>query len=160
MLRGYPFQAFIEGSNTLVAMVVLSLIFSIMHILNPNFSAGGALNIFLAGIQLSVAYIKTRSLWLPTGLHMAWNWTQGPLWGMNVSGIDIPNSFMVSIPTGPELLTGGEFGAEGSLISSLLIILATWYMWRAPWLKPSKANSALWRKYPAAYGTPPVETEN
>ncbi|MCH7495206.1 MAG: CPBP family intramembrane metalloprotease [Candidatus Marinimicrobia bacterium] len=160
MLRGYLFQAFIEGSNALVAVVVLSLIFSIMHMFNPNFSAGGALNIFLAGVMLSVAYIKTRSLWLPTGLHMAWNWTQGPLWGMNVSGIDIQNSFMVSVPQGPELLSGGEFGAEGSLISSVVIILVIWYMWRASWLKPSEANSALWRKYPAAYGVPPAETEN
>ncbi|MCH7619445.1 MAG: hypothetical protein IH880_06715, partial [Candidatus Marinimicrobia bacterium] len=74
--------------------------------------------------------------------------------------IDIQNSFMVSVPQGHELLSGGEFGAEGSLISSVVIILVTWYMWRASWLKPSEANSALWRKYPASYGVPPAETEN
>ena len=160
LFRGYLFQVLIEGSREWIAVLIFSLIFSLGHMGNPNWSWEGAVNIILAGILFSVAYIKTRSLWLPTGLHMAWNWTQGPLWGMNVSGIDIQNSFMVSVPQGHELLSGGEFGAEGSLISSVVIILVTWYMWRASWLKPSEANSALWRKYPASYGVPPAETEN
>jgi len=93
MLRGYVFQAFIEGSNKWIATIILSLIFSIMHMANPNFSVGGALNIFLAGMLLSIVYLKTLSLWMPIGLHIAWNWTQGPLWGMNVSGMDIKDSF-------------------------------------------------------------------
>jgi len=159
MLRGYAFQAFIEGSNKWIAMIILSLVFSIMHMFNPNFSAGGALNIFLAGMLLSIVYVKTRSLWMPTGLHFAWNWTQGPLWGMNVSGMDIKDSFLVSTPQGPELLSGGEFGAEGSLISAVVIAALCWYLWRAEWIKPSESIASLWRKYPSGYGVEPVDQE-
>ena len=108
---------------------------------------------------LSIAYIKTLSLWMPIGLHIAWNWTQGPLWGMNVSGMDIANSFLVSAPKGPELLSGGEFGAEGSLITAAAIAALCWYLWRAEWLKPSESNASIWRKYPSSYGVEPVEQE-
>ena len=159
MLRGYAFQAFIEGSNKWIATIILSLVFSIMHMTNPNFSAGGALNIFLAGMLLSIVYLKTLSLWMPIGLHIAWNWTQGPLWGMNVSGIDIKDSFLVSTPQGPELLSGGEFGAEGSLISSVFIAALCWYLWKAEWIKPSESIASLWRKYPSGYGVEPVDQE-
>lgn len=159
MLRGYLFQAFIEGSNKWIAMIILSVLFSAMHGANPNLSATGLINIFLAGIMLSIAYIKTRSLWLPIGLHMGWNWTQGPLWGMHVSGTTMENSFLVSAPQGSDLLSGGDFGAEGSLIASVIIILVTWYIWRADWIKPSEANSELWKKYPASYRVSPEDSE-
>lgn len=159
MLRGYLFQAFVEGSNKWIAMIILSVIFSAIHGANPNLSATGLINIFLAGVMLSIAYLKTRSLWLPIGLHMGWNWTQGPLWGMNVSGTTMENSFLVSAPQGSDLLSGGDFGAEGSLIASVIIILVTWYIWCADWIKPSEANSDLWKKYPASYGVSPEESE-
>jgi len=159
MLRGYLFQAFIEGSNKWIAILVLSLIFSAMHMFNPNWSAMGAIIIFLAGIELSVAYVKTRSLWLPIGLHMAWNWTQGPLWGMHVSGTTIENTVLVSVPQGSEFWSGGEFGAEGSIFAAVITVLVTWIIWRAEWIKPSKANSELWKKYPASYGVSPVAAE-
>ena len=158
MLRGYFFQAFIEGSNKWIAIIVLSLIFSAMHMFNPNWSAMGALIIFLAGVELSVAYIKTRSLWMPIGIHMSWNWTQGPLWGMHVSGTTMEKSFLVSVPQGPEILSGGEFGAEGSVIAAVVSILFIWYIWRAKWIKPSDENSELWKKYPASYGVSPVHS--
>ena len=159
MTRGYLFQAFIEGSNRWIAAIILSLAFSLIHMANPNFSASGALNIFLAGMLLSIAYLKTLSLWMPIGIHIAWNWTQGPLWGMNVSGIDIKDSFLVSSPQGPELLSGGEFGAEGSLISAVAIAALCWYLWKADWIKPSEANASIWRKYPSGYGVEPVDRE-
>ena len=155
LTRGYLLQALAEGSRQWIAMVIFSLLFSLGHMANPNWSLPGAINIFLAGILLSVAYFKTRSLWLPNGLHMAWNWTQGPLWGMNVSGFEIPNSFMVSKPVGPEWLSGGEFGAEGSYIAVIAISALTWYIWKAEWIKPSEVNAALWGKYPAGYGKEP-----
>ncbi len=159
LLRGYAFQAFIEGSNSWIAMILLSILFSVIHMFNPNFSAGGAINIFLAGMLLSIAYIKTRALWLPTGIHFAWNWTQGPLWGMNVSGMETKNSFLVSTPQGHELLSGGEFGAEGSLISAVVITALCWYLWKAEWLKPSESNASIWRKYPSGYGVEPENQE-
>ena len=158
MLRGYLFQAFIEGSNKWIAVFILSIVFSVMHMFNPNWSAMGALIIFLAGLELGVAYIKTRSLWLPIGMHMAWNWSQGPLWGMNVSGTTMENSFLVSFPQGSEFWSGGEFGAEGSIFAAVVSIFVIWYIWRAEWIKPSDANSELWKKYPASYGVSPEVT--
>ena len=150
--RGYLLQTLAEGSRQWIAMGVFSFLFTLAHLLNPNWSLAGAINIFLAGILLSVGYFKTRSLWLPNGLHMAWNWTQGPLWGMNVSGFDIPNTFMVSTPVGPEWLSGGAFGAEGSYLSSIAIAVLIWYIWKAEWIKPSEVNAALWDKYPEGFG--------
>lgn len=152
LMRGYLFQALIEGSRTWIAIVVFSLVFSVTHYFNPNFSWMGALNIFLAGVLLSVAYVKTRSLWMPIGLHMAWNWTQGPLWGMNVSGIEIANSLVTSVPKGNELLSGGSFGGEGSLVSAVLIIGLSMYIWKAKWITPSDINAELWKKYPSGFG--------
>lgn len=157
LLRGYAFQAFIEGSNIWIPSILLSLVFSILHIFNPNYSAGGAIIIFLAGILFSIIYIKTRSLWMPVGMHFAWNWTQGSLWGMNVSGIDIKDSILVSTPHGPELLSGGDFGAEGSLITAFFLILLCWYLWKAEWLKPSESNSSILSKYSSGFGVEPVD---
>ncbi|TFB09586.1 CPBP family intramembrane metalloprotease [Candidatus Marinimicrobia bacterium MT.SAG.3] len=157
MLRGYFFQALIEGTNKWIAMIVFSLIFSILHMFNPNWSAMGAIMIFLSGFELAIAYIKTRSLWLPIGMHMAWNWSQGPLWGMNVSGTTMETSVLVSVPQGPEFWSGGQFGAEGSAITIAVSLLTIWIIWSADWIKPSDANIALWNKYPASYGVPPEE---
>jgi len=67
--------------------------------------------------------------------------------------------FLVSTPQGPELLSGGEFGAEGSLISSVFIAALCWYLWRAEWIKPSESIASLWRKYPSGYGVKPVDQE-
>ncbi len=159
LTRGYLLQALSEGSRQWIGIAVFSLAFSLLHLTNPNFSYAGAFNILLAGILLSVAYFETRSLWLPTGLHIAWNWTQGPLWGMNVSGIEITNTFMVSTPVGPEWLSGGAFGAEGSYLSSIAIAALTWYIWKAEWIKPTEVNAALWEKYPAGYGREPIVQE-
>ena len=156
--RGYLLQSLAEGSRQWIAMGTFSLVFTLGHIMNPNWSFAGALNIFLVGIMFSVAYFKTRSLWLPNGLHMAWNWTQGSLWGMNVSGFVVPNSVMVSKPVGPEWLSGGEFGAEGSYITVIAVLALTWYIWQAEWIKPTEINAALWEKYPEGYGKEPSRT--
>ena len=155
--RGYLLQSLAEGSRQWIAMGVFSSLFTLAHVVNPNWSLAGAINIFLAGILFSVAYFKTRSLWIPNGLHMAWNWTQGSLWGMNVSGFVIPDTFMVSKPVGPEWLSGGEFGAEGSYIAVIALSALIWYIWQAEWIKPTEINAALWEKYPAGFGKEPVE---
>jgi len=90
---------------------------------------------------------------------MAWNWTQGPIWGMNVSGTTMESSFLVSTPQGSEFWSGGEFGAEGSIFAAVVSIFVIWIIWRADWIKPSDANSELWKKYPESYGISPEDTE-
>jgi membrane protease YdiL (CAAX protease family) len=153
--RGYLFQAFIEGTRAWIAILIFSLVFSLGHILNEELSWVGGLNLFLHGILFSLAYLKTRSLWVPIGIHVAWNWAQGPLWGMNVSGTTIYNSFLVSVPKGPVLLSGGNFGAEGSLVTLVVGIGLVLYIWKARWIKPTQEKITLWQEYPSGYGLGP-----
>ena len=155
--RGYLFQAFIEGTRVWMAILIFSFIFSFVHIFNEDFSWVGGICLFLHGILFGLVYFKTRSLWIPIGLHVAWNWTQGPLWGMKVSGTGIGHTFMVSAPKGPELFSGGEFGAEGSLITVIVTVGLLLYIWKAKWIKPTHRMAVLWRKYPPGFGLEPFE---
>ena len=129
--RGYLFQALIEGTRAWIAVLGLSLIFSLGHIFNEDFSWVGGICLFLHGILFGLAYLKTRSLWVPIGLHVAWNWAQGSVWGVKVSGTEIPDSLLESVPKGPELLSGGAFGVEGSLITIAVTIGLLLYIWKA-----------------------------
>ena len=124
LFRGYPFQRAIDGTNPLVATLIFSSIFTIAHIQNPNINAIALLNIFLAGVWLSSAFIKTRSLWLPISLHFSWNFFQGYLFSLPVSGTNlIEPIFEVEIKE--NLLSGGDFGPEASILTSLVLITST-----------------------------------
>jgi len=155
--RGYLFQVFIEGTRAWIAILVFSFIFSLVHVFNEDFPWVGGICLFLHGILFGLLYFKTRSLWVPIGLHVAWNWTQGPLWGMKVSGTGIGHTIMVSVPRGPELLSGGEFGAEGSLITVIVSAALLLYVWKAKWIRPTEEMAAMWSRYPAGFGLAPSE---
>jgi uncharacterized protein len=120
--RGYHLQNLEDGINTLWGVILSSLIFSLLHLLNPHASWTSVLGITLAGFFLCFAYLRTRQLWLPMGLHLGWNFFQGPVFGFPVSGT---NTFVLINQTtsGPILLTGGLFGPEAGFIlfPSLLI---------------------------------------
>ncbi len=125
LFRGYPFQRLIDGTSPLTAAIVFSLLFALAHLGNPNVNSIALINIFLAGIWLSSAYIKTRSLWLPISLHFSWNFFQGYLFSLPVSGTSFfETAFNVEI-TSENLLSGGNFGPEGSILTSLVLIIAT-----------------------------------
>ena len=135
--RGYLFQAFCEGAGVWVAAIVTSLIFSLVHIINPAFSVLGGVFLFVHGLLYAVAYLKTRSLWTPIGLHMAWNLVQGPIAGMNVSGTSVSSSLLSTEPIGPEFLTGGDFGIEGGLIAIVISTVVLLVLLKMKWLRPS-----------------------
>jgi len=115
--RGYHLQNLEDGINLPIATILSSSVFGIQHLLNPN--SGSifmvAAGIFLAGLFLAFAYVRTRQLWLPIGLHIGWNFFEGPIFGFPVSGIKAEGLF-VHEPIGPELITGGAFGPEAGLI--------------------------------------------
>lgn len=118
MMRGYVLQELMGKFSTTAAVVVSSLIFTALHggaLVQSNMAAIGALNIFLASVMLSFAYLATRTLWLPIGLHAGWNIMQGPLLGMNVSGNDFNAGWQPVTLSGSEMMTGGAFGFEGSV---------------------------------------------
>ncbi|MGE0404935.1 MAG: lysostaphin resistance A-like protein [Candidatus Korobacteraceae bacterium] len=122
MFRGYPFQRLVEALGAAPAILVLSALFGYVHIRNPHASTIGILNTVLVGILLAVAYLRTRALWLPWGIHLAWNATLGVVFGLRVSGLDL--SVLVKGTTqGPEWLTGGDYGLEASVLGSVVILL-------------------------------------
>jgi len=126
-IRGYILQNLSSSFNKYIALVLSSLVFMIMHIGNPNMSAVPLFNLFLAGLLLGVYYIHKNNLWFPIGAHITWNYFQGPVLGFEVSGNDVDSIFIQSL-NGSELITGGEFGFEGSIILTVFMIIGIVYL--------------------------------
>lgn len=121
--RGYIIGAMeASNNNKWFAIMVSAVIFSLMHYGNNGFSLIPFLNIFLVGILFGVMYVKTRSIWLSTGFHITWNFFQGCIYGMPVSGITTPKLYEMTF-VGNSILNGGTFGPEGGLIVTMVIIL-------------------------------------
>ncbi len=119
MMRGFVLQELMSKFSTAASVVVSSLLFTALHggaLVQSNMAVIGALNIFLASVLLSLAYLATRSLWLPIGIHAGWNVMQGPVLGINVSGNDLASGWQPVTFSGPEMMTGGSFGFEASVL--------------------------------------------
>lgn len=132
LFRGYPFQRLIDGTNPTIATLIFSFVFSLAHFQNPNINVIAGLNIFLAGIWLSVSYIKTRSLWLPISLHFSWNFFQGYLYSLPVSGTTLIEPIFDVEIAAENLISGGDFGPEGSLLTSLVLVISTVFIIKNP----------------------------
>ncbi|MFD9702093.1 CPBP family intramembrane glutamic endopeptidase [Lentzea sp. NPDC059081] len=132
LFRGVLFRILEERVGTVIALVVSSLLFGMTHLVNVNATLWGALSIGLTGgAMLASAYVLTRSLWFPIGLHFAWNFTHAGLFGIAVSGSnDVPNGLLHLSLDGPSVLTGGTFGPEASLMALLVCSVATAFMLR------------------------------
>lgn len=148
--RGYAFQTLLRGAPAIVPILLLSVFFGLAHWGNPSRTLFSTLNTALAGIWLSIAYLKTRSLWFPTALHFTWNWMMGAFFGIPVSGLRIPqHPLLVSSSGEPAWLTGGSYGSEGGVAATIALILATILIWRARWLRVSpEMNAALSERAP------------
>ena len=126
MVRGFILGRLIDGGfNKYLALFISSVIFSLMHILNPNFAFIPFLNIILAGIFLGASYIYTRNLCFPIALHWFWNWLQGSVLGYEVSGNKFGKSLLELRLPEANLLNGGTFGFEGSILCSVLLMIGT-----------------------------------
>ena len=124
LLRGYILSNLMESLSKWPALIISALVFTLLHATNPDFSVVGAVNILLAGLLLGINYIYTKNLWFGILLHFSWNFFQGPLLGFEVSGVHLESLLQHEIQ-GSELLTGGKFGFEGSLVATVLLALAT-----------------------------------
>jgi membrane protease YdiL (CAAX protease family) len=120
VFRGIVFRI-VEGAlGTWIALTLSSAIFGLLHLLNPHSTAQGAVAIvFEAGVMLAAAYLLTRRLWLPIGIHAGWNFTQGGVFGVSVSGHP-SGGLLDGVLSGPEWLSGGTFGAEASIVAVVL----------------------------------------
>ncbi|SHH94806.1 CPBP family intramembrane glutamic endopeptidase [Clostridium grantii] len=125
--RGYCMTVLKQTKNKWVIILVPALIFSGMHLLNPNKSYLGLANIFLVGILFAIMFLKSGNLWMPIGYHITWNYFQGTIYGMNVSGLDIHGIYSTKVLS-PNIMNGGAFGPEGGLIATAVIILGIIYM--------------------------------
>jgi membrane protease YdiL (CAAX protease family) len=128
IFRGYPFQRLADALGPAAAVALFSGAFGLVHLRNPDHTWLSTLNTMLVGVPLALAYLRTRALWLPVGIHFAWNYFQGFGLGLPVSGLGVPFSVLRAEVTGNELLTGGPYGPEGGLLATGVIVAATIYL--------------------------------
>ena len=120
--RGYHLQTITSGLNLFWGIFLSSSIFGLLHFYNPDATWISTFGIFIAGLFFAFAYLCTRQLWLPIGLHIGWNFFEGVVFGFPVSGLDVYPLARVDV-TGPVLWTGGAFGPEAGLIVLPALIL-------------------------------------
>jgi hypothetical protein len=121
-VRGYLLPTLSEAWGSRLALVVTSMLFGALHALNPGASPLAFLGTTAAGVMLGLAYQWSGRLWLPWALHFAWNFAEGSLWGMPVSGLEAPSVIRTQLH-GPVLWTGGAFGPEAGLLGLIAVIL-------------------------------------
>jgi len=131
--RGYGFQLLVDGLGPSAAVVPVGVIFGLLHLSNESATWFGAANTAGFGILLGYAYLRSRDLWLPVGLHFGWNFTL-PLFGAHLSGIKIINEV-----TGHEMVwsagglwSGGAYGPEASVLTSAVLVVLFLAVWKAP----------------------------
>lgn len=133
LFRGYVLQRLGEW-NRAGSVILTSIFFAVLHLGNAAVVPLALLNIFLAGLLLGAAFFVFRSLWFPIAIHWTWNVFSGPVLGHEVSGFRPAGSLLTAGETGPELLTGGSFGVEGSLymtvIEIIVIAALSWIAWK------------------------------
>ena len=146
LFRGYPLQTLTRANLAWLAVFLTSVPFAAIHLRNPNVAAGFTfINTALAGVWLAVAYLRTRSLWFPLGVHWAWNWALGSLFGLPVSGINdlAPHPLLRGTDLGPAWLTGGSYGIEGGLACTITLIVSTVFILRTRLVTATPEMKAL-----------------
>jgi membrane protease YdiL (CAAX protease family) len=126
IFRGVLFRI-IEGRiGTWLALALTAALFGMSHLFNAHATVWGALSIAVeAGAMLGAAYVATRNLWVPIGVHFAWNFAEGGVFGTNVSGTDSPQGLLHGVLSGPTAISGGEFGPEASVYALMVGVLVT-----------------------------------
>ncbi|MFJ4842588.1 lysostaphin resistance A-like protein [Streptomyces sp. NPDC088746] len=133
MFRGVLFRIIEERTGTWIALTLTGVLFGASHLLNPHADLWGAVAIAIeAGGMLAAAYAATRNLWVPIGLHFGWNFAAAGIFSTEVSGNDTPQGLLDTVTSGPEWVTGGAFGPEGSVYSVVFGALITAaFLWLA-----------------------------
>jgi membrane protease YdiL (CAAX protease family) len=128
LFRGYGFQRLVEGAGAEWAIGFSSAVFGGLHMGNPHATPLSTANTMLAGILLSLAYLKTRALWFPIGIHFSWNWSLA-MAGLPVSGLDLLATPWRTIPTArASWLHGGDYGPEGGAIATIALVLGSLFL--------------------------------
>lgn len=133
VFRGVLFRNVERWTGTWIALALTGSLFGVIHLLNANATLWGAIAIAIeAGGMLTAAYIATRKLWVPIGLHFGWNIAASAIFSTEVSGSNTAQGLLDATMSGPALVTGGGFGPEGSIYAVVFGVLATGvFMWLA-----------------------------
>jgi membrane protease YdiL (CAAX protease family) len=128
--RGYPFQRLIDAMGPTMATVVFSFVFAGLHMFNPGASRASFMVTVFSGWLLSVAYLRTRALWVCWGWHFAWNASMCLLFGLPVSGITQFSPVIQSNTVGPLWMTGGDYGPEASTVTAIVLLIGIFVVYR------------------------------
>ena len=134
LFRGFLFQRLLAGIGVWPAQLILAAAFALIHWGNPGMAGAVKLwataDIALAAVLMGLAYLRTRSLALPVGIHLGWNWTQGNVLGFGVSGTTAHGWVLPVFHGKPDWLSGGAFGLEASLMGVIAVAIAIGLMAR------------------------------
>jgi membrane protease YdiL (CAAX protease family) len=131
LFRGYGFQVLVKGIGPFATVLPVAVLFGLAHSQNLNFGPIALFNTILWGVVLGFAYLRSGDLWLPIGLHFGWNWTL-PLMGANLSGFTMDvTGFAMHWKVGDKL-SGGAYGPEGGLLTTVVAIGLFFYLLKAP----------------------------
>ncbi|MBP6003011.1 MAG: CPBP family intramembrane metalloprotease [Pyrinomonadaceae bacterium] len=138
LFRGYVLQTLSRSGLAWLAILLTSVFFGAVHFGNPDAGLISTANTILAGLWFSVAYLKTRDLWFAWGLHLMWNFAQGAVFGIEVSGLTalVKAPLLKEIDTGPHWLTGTTYGVEGGIVCTIALVVSIAAIWFLPILKP------------------------
>jgi hypothetical protein len=125
LMRGILYRIVQESLGSWIALAASGLVFGAMHLINDNITVLAIANLVAAGVFLASAYLLTGRLWLAAGLHAAWNFVQDGIFSLAVSGHEVKAGLLVTERSGPDWLTGGAFGIEGSAVDLALVTLAS-----------------------------------
>ncbi|MGG2933013.1 type II CAAX endopeptidase family protein [Bacillus pacificus] len=142
IVRGWLFPVLSIRSRIWVGIIVTSFLFGFLHLLNPGITILSISNIILVGVYAALYVLKEDGLWGICAWHSIWNWAQYNVYGFAVSGTNVYSTpIFKSITNGPEMLHGGTFGIEGSIITTIMLSIASIVLWKQLWGRKAKQRN-------------------
>lgn len=132
IFRGYILNNLLQSMPVWWALGGSALLFAVTHLGNFHLNPIALANLLAGGTLLGCNYVYTRNLWFPVFFHFSWNFFQGPVLGYPVSGLELAPLWPMDRP-GNVLLTGGDFGFEGSVLATVLMIMAIFFCLQRRW---------------------------
>ncbi len=123
LCRGLLMTSISRRHSVLCAVIVNSVFFALLHIVNPGISLLAFINLFLFGVFASLVMIKTDNIWMVSAIHTVWNFTQGNVFGIKVSGSAYVPSVMKVVSSGSKFINGGDFGLEGGICVTIVLLI-------------------------------------
>lgn len=129
VFRGYLMVSLSNRTSLIVAIMINSVMFSLLHLLNPGVTLLAIINIILFGVFASVYVLKTNNIWGACAIHSIWNFVQGNFYGFEVSGLNTNNSILsFTALSKSSLINGGSFGMEGGLAVTIVLLASIAYI--------------------------------